>query len=78
MKAIDKDNKVVGQVTLSSDKIILRNKELVIKDQHGNMLLHANDDKFKIDIPNLNIIGKFIRNIEQQLRRYGRKSDEIL
>ena len=50
---------MVGQIVIDSDKIVLQNKELHVKDQKGRTLLYADDEKIKLDIQNMHFTGKF-------------------
>jgi len=55
LSAVDDKNNVLGQITLSSHQIVMKNKELYIQDDKGRTLLYADDKKLKIDIENMDI-----------------------
>lgn len=56
LSSLDESGQVVGQIVLDSNKIVLKNKELHVKDQKGRTLLYADDEKIKLDIQNMHII----------------------
>lgn len=57
LSAVDAFNNVVGQITLDSDHVILKNKKLYIQDGAGRTLLFADDKKIKMNIEHMDISG---------------------
>lgn len=55
LSALDTDGNVVGQITMDTNKIVLKNKELHIKDRKGRTILFADDNKIKLDLQDMEI-----------------------
>lgn len=60
LSAVDKDNKVQGQISLDSRKLIFKNNELHIQNMKGESIFYADDKKIKMNIDNLDITGQFL------------------
>lgn len=72
LSALDKQDNIIGQVVLDSRRILLRNKELVIKDHKERTLLQASDDKIAINLPmNIRIPGGLKLNGNLQASSVG-------
>uniref|UniRef100_T2MDK5 Gamma-sarcoglycan n=1 Tax=Hydra vulgaris TaxID=6087 RepID=T2MDK5_HYDVU len=77
LSAIDLQNNVVGQITLSSKAIIMKNKELHIQDQNGRTLLYADDKKIKMDLDNVKFIVPGGLNFENSVKTSEVRASEF-
>jgi len=55
LTALDKNNNVMGQITLSRDRVIMKNKQLHIMDASGKTLLYADKNKLSLNMDNMDI-----------------------
>ena len=58
LTALDKNNNVMGQITLSRDRVIMKNKQLHIMDASGKTLLYADKNKLSLNMDNMDIKGE--------------------
>lgn len=68
LSAVDAFNNVVGQITLDSDHVILKNKKLYIQDGAGRTLLFADDKKIKMNIERMDISVPGGLNLESSIQ----------
>lgn len=76
LTSFDQYNNMVGHVTLATNHIILKNKELRIEDHEGRTLLRANDEIFSLHIPNIQVSVHEGVKVPRHLKVSGIRNDD--
>ena len=70
LSALDENNNVLGQLTLTGNQIILKNKQLLIQDHNGRTVMHADDKSMTINTDNMELKGMQHVGVSLQLESF--------